>query len=293
MESISQAIKQDISAAVIAFDQDDFSEMNMFANRIMANAIFGEVEDLFLSGFFLKDVAGLFLNLRAMPKSAPLSTAKTVATKYVISVKEFTSAGTIDVKVLWVAFYQFSRDMRKFLTSETEKRVYSDNAVFTHHSFKWLMRYLKDHKEILQDPKNFFFKGILNEFERIFRNYSGELDDVLAISLFRALDRLYDYVAVVNAHDGKIDEDILKKSIYPYVETMEQLAYPEKREQFSDVTNVLWTITKQWRELFLQYMDIERVKAIAVQRAIELPAEMKAKLTESVSKTLEKEMKVE
>jgi hypothetical protein len=183
--------------------------------------------------------------------------------------------------------------MRKFLTSETEKKAYSDNGVFTHHSFKWLICYLKDHKEILKDPKNFLFKGILNEFERIFRNHSGELDDVVAMSLFRALDRLYDYVAVVNAHDGIIDEDILKMFIYPHVETMEQLVYPEKREEFSEVTHVLWIITKQWRELFLQYMDIERVKPIAVQRAIELPAEMKAKLTESVSKTLEKEVKAE
>jgi hypothetical protein len=293
MESVLKTVKQDIAAAINAFEQDDFSDMNMYANRIMANAAFGDDEELFLTGFLLKDIAGLFLYMKAIPKFVALSTAKTMSSKYVSLLKEMSAGEKADLKILWVGFYQFYRDTRKFLMNDIEKKVYSDNTNFTRHSYIWLIRYTRNHKETLLDPNNFLFKGILNEMERIFRTHSGELDDVLAMSLIKALDRLYEYIAISRTSDGRIDEGKLKELIYPHLETIEQIAYPEKREQFSDVTKAIWRMTKQWREYFLQYMEVERVKPIQAQRAIELPADMKAKLAESISKTLEKEVKPE
>jgi hypothetical protein len=293
MENVSEAIKQDIAAAVVSFEQDDFTAMNMYANRVMANAVFGESQELFLTGFFFKDIAGFFMNLKAMPIAVPLSTAKTVALKYVSSLKEYASAEQSKVNLSWVSFYQYYRDMRRFPSNDIEGKVYFDNTAFTRHSFLWLIRYMKNHKEVLLDPNNLLFKAILNEFERIFRNHSGELDDVIAISLVRALDRLYNYLTIAKTPEGKIDESKLKSLVYPHIETMEQLAYPTRRETFSEVTHALWSITKQWREFFIQYMEPERVKPIEFERGIELPAEMRKKLAESVSKTLEKEVKPE
>jgi hypothetical protein len=293
MESVSQVIKQDIAAAVVALEQEDFAAMNMYGNRLMANAVFGDVEELFLTGFFFKDIAGIFLNLKAMPKSVALSTAKTVGLKYANSLKEYASAEKTNVDLLWVNFYQCYRDLRKFFLSSIEDKVYSDNTAFTRHSFIWLIRYVKNHKEVLLDPNNLLFKGVLNEFERIFRNHSGELEDVVAISLVKALERLYNYLTIFKTPDGKIDENKLKPSVYPCIERMEQLAYPTKRETFSEVTHVIWDITRQWREFFIEYMEVERVKPVEAERAIELPAEIRKKLGESVSKTLEKEVKPE
>jgi hypothetical protein len=291
MESVSQVIKQDIAAAVTAFEQDNFEEMNMYANRLMANSIFGNVEDLFLPGFFLKDIAGIFLSLKAMPGSVALSTAKTVGSKYLSSSKEYTFHEKIDLDLSWVSFFQFYRDARKFFSNDTENKVYANNTTFTRHAFVWLIRYMNSQKEILLDPNNLLFRGVLNEFERVFRNHSGEVNDVLAISLVKALDRLYNYLTVARTPDGRIDESKLKLFIYPHIEATERLAYPEKTVQFSEVTHALWVITKQWREFFIQYMEIERVKPMEVQRAIELPVDIRKKLAESVSKTLEKEVK--
>lgn len=290
MESIPRVIRQDLAAAITAFEKDSFSDMNMYANRLMANAAFGEVEELILPGFFLKDTASIFLKLKAMSRSAAISTAKTLTTKYLSSLKEYVSSEKIEVKLLWISFYQFSRDIRKFLTADLEKKVYADDTAFTRHAFIWLMNYMKNQKEVLLDPNNRLFKGILNEFERIFRNHSGELGDIFALSLVNALDRVYNYLMISKADDGNIDKGPLEKIVFPVIDGMEQLVYPPEEPQIAEVTHVLWNLTKQWREFFIQYMEWERFRS-GVERAIELPAEMKKKLAESVSKTLEAEVR--
>jgi hypothetical protein len=293
LESVSRIIKQDIAAAVAAFEQDDFASMNMYANRLMANALFGDIEEFFLPGFFFKDIAGFFLNMKFLSKPVALSTAKVVALKHINSLKEYASGEKINVSLIWISFYQCYKDLRKFLLDDIEAKVYSDNTAFTRHSFLWLTRYMKAHKEVLLDPNNLLFKGILNEYERIFRSHSGELNDVIAISLVRSLDRLYNYLVIMKTSDGKVDENKLKLLVYPHIEMIEQLAYAPNIDVCLPATSALWNMTKQWREFFIQYMDVERVKPVEAERAIELPAEVRKKIAESVSKTLEKEVKSE
>ncbi len=294
MESVLQVIKQDFAAAVAAFEQDNFEEMNICANRLMGNALFGDSAELFLPGFFLKDVAGVFLTLKSVSRTVATSTAKTVGLKYIGSLKEYSLGEKSDLSLAWISFFQFYRDIRKFFPSENENKIYTDNLVFTRHSFLWLIKYMNENKEILLDQNNLFFIGILNEFERIFRSHSGELNEVLAISMVKALDRLYNYLAVTAVtQNGKIDKAKVETLIYPHIEQMEQLIYKSGKPQLTELTNSLWIITKEWRKFFIGYMEIARVKSIGVERAIEISPEMKKKLSESISKTFEKEVKPE
>lgn len=291
MESIQRVIRQDMLAGITAFEKDNFSDMNMFANRLMANAAFGDTEGLILPGFFLKEVAGMFLMLKAMPNSA-LSTAKTLTMKYLKALKEGMSGEKPNVELLWISFFQFYRDTRKFLVTDIEKKVYVDDIDFTRQAFIQLTRYMEKKKELLLDPNNRLLKGVLNEFNRIFRNHSGELVDVFATFLVSALDRVYNYVAISKTHEGKIDKGKLEKFIFPYIENMEQLIYRPEKPLIAEISHTICILTKQWREFFVQYMEWRRFES-GIERAIELPAEMKKKLAESVSKTLETEIKLE
>jgi hypothetical protein len=290
MESVSQVVKQDFEAALAAFEQDNFEEMNICANRLMGNAVFGNSDEIFLPGFFLKDVAGMYLTLRAINRTVAISTAKAVGSRYIKSLKEYCAGDRTNVTLAWVSYFQFYKETRKFFPSDAEK-IYTDNLSFTRHSFLALIRFMNDKKDILLDPNNLLFKGILNEMERIFRYHSGELSDVLAISVIKALDRLYGYLLVALKPDGSVDKEKMERIIFPYVARIENLVYTSDKNQLQDVTRILWSIIKQWREFFIMYMEIAKVKSIGVERAIEISPEIKKKLAESISKTLEKEIK--
>jgi hypothetical protein len=60
--------------------------------------------------------------------------------------------------------------------------------------------------------------------------------------------------------------------------------------QTSIVTETLWELVKAWRQFFIEYMELPR--PTKVERGIELPEEAKRKITESVTKALEKEIGV-
>lgn len=127
---LQTVIVEDTLAAVNAFEENKFTAMNMYANRLMANTLFGDSNEIFLSGFFLKEVANIFIKMRANKKT-PISTAKTFAKKYISSLKDQVKSGETDVKLCWISFFQFYRDLQDFLVSAIEKKVYTKNLKFS------------------------------------------------------------------------------------------------------------------------------------------------------------------
>lgn len=286
MKSLRKVVSEDLAAGIDAFRDDSFDFVNLIANRIMANAIFGTDTKIFLPGFFLKEVASTFGVLKARKEAAAYSTAKSHGFKYVESLKK--SLSSLDEKELWKKFHAFSNKMRKFEMIEFEDGSYSDNIEFTRNAFSWLLKHLKENKDLLFDSPNLLLKGTLNEMERIYRVHSGELPEIVLISLIKALDRYYEYIS--RAHrkpDRRIDEENVKSKIFPYIDQIEK-SYGQELE-IEEVDNILWELVKGWRAFYIQYMELPRTR-VTFEKGIELPAELKKKLSESITKTLEKKI---
>jgi translation initiation factor 2 alpha subunit (eIF-2alpha) len=62
-----------------------------------------------------------------------------------------------------------------------------------------------------------------------------------------------------------------------------------KELKINEADALLWNLVKTWRELFIQFGEL-LPPGVALQKGIELPEDLKKKLTESITKTLEKEM---
>jgi len=293
MDSVYRAIKEDVKAALEAFKNDSFDNMNIFANRMMANAIFDTNKKLILPGFLLKDVSFIFGSLKIREKPTAFSTAKSHGFKYIEEVDKLIT-GSFDEDQLWKGFHDFNRNIRKFVMNDFEEKSYSENIEFTRKAFLWLLDYINKEKGALFDSHNLFLKGILNEMDRIFRVHSGELADTFVVSLIRALDRYYDYFRLIHTIPGKgIDVEKVEKEIFPFIDKISNI-YTQKKD-VSEVDDVLWELVKGWREFFIRYMELPTVRLRfekEVERGIELPSEVKKKLTESITKTLEKETQV-
>ena len=287
MSELENVIAEDIKAAVEAFKEDAFDNVNVLANRVMANAIFGDNKKIFLPGFFMKDVAFTFGLLKTRKAASAFSTAKSHGFSYLESLGK--SLASLNEEQLWKDFQTYSDRIRKFEMTDWEEKSYSDNTKFTNESFKWLLAYLQSHKAVLSDPRNFMIKGIINEMTRIYRVHSGTLRDIVLLCLMTALDWNYDYACKVwDRPDARIiDEQQMKELILPAVDKIVTLSNQEFKLDEADT--LLWNLVRNWREFYVQFGEL-LPPGVALQKGIELPEELKKKLTESLTKTLEKAM---
>jgi hypothetical protein len=287
MDSLKKVIEEDFKAAFEAFKSDAFDNMNVFANRIMSNTIFGDDPIIFLPGFFLKDVSFTFGVLKTRKSVAAFSTAKSHGFSFIENLGKLLSS--LDEEQLWKEFHVFNDKIRKFEMDEFEEKSYSDNISFTEESYKWLISYLDSNKNMLLDPNNFLLKGIITEMIRIFRVHSGALSEMVLVYLLIALDRNYDYICRVRERPDirVINEQKVKECILPFVDQIVKAYNQGLKIAEADV--ILWNLVKSWRELFVLYMELPP-PGFALQKGIELPEELKKKLAEGLTKTLEKEM---
>lgn len=285
MSELEKVIAEDLKASVIAFKDDSFDNVNVFGNRIMSNAIFGENKKIFLPGFFLKDVGFAFGLLKVRKSPMAFSTAKAHGFSYVESLEK--ALESFDEEQLWKSYQEYSDKIRKFETSEWEEKTYSNNVKFTNDAFKWLLSYLNTHKEVLSEPLNNLIKGITNEMNRVYRVHSANLRDLIILRLMVALERNYEYACRYWNDTRIINEKKIQTIIIPAIDKIVSLG--SKEFSIEEADSVLWNLVKTWREFFIKYGELIS-PTVAVQRGIELPDALKKKLTEDLTKTLEKEI---
>jgi len=284
-----KGILEDIRAAIRAFELDDFELMNIFGNRIMSDALFSDSAKLALPGFFLKHVAIVYLRLKARLSGSKFSEAKRVGREYINTLSNL-SEESIKEEKLWQDFHNFINGIRKHTIMDIEREVYEENPKLTHSIFRWLIKYLNDKKEVLLQPNNVFFKGILNEMDRLSKVYGCELADTYAFSLLVALDRYFDYFQIAyRTPTGDVNTEKVKEKVFPYIEKIAEIFSSEENIEPGSITNILWELIKGWREFYIHYMELPRR---VIEKPIELPEEYRKKLAEAIGKALEKEVKL-
>lgn len=284
-----KVVLQNIEAAISAFDLENFVLMNIFGNRIMSDALLFNDGKLALPGFFLKHVAVIYGNLKTRLTESKFSDAKSDGRTYLNTLSNFTKE-SIKEKTLWQDFHEFNNNIRKHIILDIEWKVYEQNPEITHNAFMWLLGYLNDKKEVLLQPNNFFFKGILIEMNRLSKVYGCKLTDTYAISLLTSLDRYFDYFQrAYRTSIGHINKDKVKEIIYPYIEKITNLFSEGDEVEPETINSILWELIKGWREFFIQYMELP---GRVVEKPIELPEEHRKQLGEIIGKALERETKL-
>ena len=270
-----------------ALEDEDFESMNIYSNRIMGNSIMGSDGKLALPGFFLKDISFTLGNIKARAQTSAFSTGKSIASRYGKRLSQHTVRSDFEEEALWNQYHEFQDNIRKFSMDMIEEDAYREpNKRFTRDAFVWLTSYLEDHKESLFNPKSRLLKGILNEMNRIGRNHGVELSETYATALITALDRCNDYVKRSSISDNDFEEKVKNETI-PFLERVITVL---RQPTSHDVSELLWALIRRWREYFIEFMEPEKI-GIGIQqpeKGIELPEETRKKLTEAVTKSLER-----
>ena len=289
---VREEVQQDIAAAIRALDKDDFENMNIFANRAMANAIFGPDKNILLLGFFLKDVALELMNLRAAKKKpTAVTTAKVLASSFVDKLKVLAQKKDFQEAEAWALYLDFSNKIRKYTMMEIEEQVYKDSTEFMRVATNWIIQHLDKNRDVLLEPSNQFLTGILNELGRIYKIHGVDLRELYVLCLLIALDRVYDYVEMESRmSDGRLDEKKIRDRVFPFIDRIVTIFKDEKREPAAaEVDEVLYELIYKWREAFIHYMEVRPAPGLVAERGVQLPEETRKKISEAISKALEKE----
>jgi hypothetical protein len=140
---------------------------------------------------------------------------------------------------------------------------------------------------MLYDSKNNFLKGLINEFQRVGLAYNYRVIDTITFSCLVALDRYFEYFVFQHtAENGTLDKEQVK-TLFPYIDKIKQVSSSSKVD-YKEVTHLLWQLIKSWREAFIHYTELPYK---TIQKPIELSKEDKKKLSDAVSKALQKEVK--
>ena len=127
MELIKEVIKQDIAAAIQAFERDDFRFVNIMGNRLMSNLLLAGESNLMILGYLLKEVSKEFEEIRGRGR---LAKCKEVGKKFLNDLHAMIKDET-DAKEAWERYYEYENNVRKYIPDDIEVNVYKENIDFT------------------------------------------------------------------------------------------------------------------------------------------------------------------
>ena len=280
MDFVKTALNEDVKAIVGAFENEDFHIMNILSNRLLSNSIIVDVND-YVTGWIYKDIALSFNRFQTQgleTYSTALATVKPIINK----IAEDYSSEKTNFENLWKNYFEYCLRIREFSLKSFEYESYSTNVEYTKHAFNWLINFLDENRELLKKDKNRLLKGVLNEMDRIYRCYSGDFNTLIILSLVRALDSLYLYILYEKEHKDKI---------YPLLDKV--IKYSQNSETDIEAgSEILKDILTEWRYYFIRYMDIAVTRG-NIEGGIMIPENVKGKLSDSISKSLEEEIEDE
>lgn len=286
-----RALQQDLKAIVLALEEDDFENTNIFANRLMSDASILNDHKHMLIGFFLKDVALEMMELTAMKPATALATAKAHATMFVSSMKQHANKENFAEGEIWDEYVVLMDKLRKYHLTQHEQKAYADDKEFTHKIAAWLLQYLRRAQNLLLENKSQLLKGMLNELGRTYRVFGAEKPDIIFLSLLTALDRVCDYVRFAyQSPDGSIKSESAKSEILPYLERILDAMQAES-VNIEKVDALLSELIIKWREAFINYLEVPHLVRVPVEKGVQLPDETKKRITEAVTKALEVKQK--
>jgi hypothetical protein len=279
---IYDVIRQDFAAATTAFNESDFSQVNLYANRLMANVLFGTTKEYGLVGFFLKNLAIEFL--KTEEDSELRKNLRPLGTSFISKMNEALKPD-LDLQRIWEAYFVFAEASRKLSMTPVEQRVYRDNKAFTEQAFSFLTRELYTHGAVFHEH-GLVSKAVIVEAERIIRVHGGEEKHLVLFSLFQALDRLIDYIRIACSSSGP---ETFKSTVSPWLDRINAWCQAGENLPYLQATDILSDIVWEWRRLFMGYMEMGRVST-SEERKIELPLEAKKRLSNTIAQALQKDL---
>jgi hypothetical protein len=287
MTGIYEILKQDFAAAKAAFDQSDPHNLNICANRLMANVVFGDEDDkkYMVPGYFLRIVANDFL---AIKDETVAKSAREPAEHFIATIERaFTEQ--LDSKPIWNGFFEYTERKRQVLLPPTERRAYKLDPSFTARGVRYLTQKFFDDPFVARS-NSIVLRALLTEADRLIRNHGAEHKELVVYCLMRALDWLDRYLPLAFADAEKSGSlETVKGDILPYIERMQNWYSGSEELPYHEATEILCDLLLSWRKFFFRYLDGTKVSP-GEERRVELPGQVRQRIGETIAQALQRDI---
>lgn len=293
---VLDVIKQDISAALKALDEDDFRFITIMGNRIASNLLIGERKDLMIIGYLLREVGHEFEAVKRRDEKR-ISECKEHGRKFLKGLQSAIGEEKVSPKI-WDLYYEYENHVRKYIPDKKELSVYKDAPKFTEKTTSMLIKHLEASKELLLKENNRLIGGLLNELTRVINVHGLERRDLVFYLLLQALSGYYEFLLYSETKNGTIEnKEEFQNRIYPHVAKIVDLISnfdsDKLEEMYNRANDILGELCYEWRKFFINYIDIVRARVAYPEIKEEIiPEEAKKKIGEGIKKALEEEVKV-
>lgn len=290
---LKEGFPEDLDAYGIAIKEKDFKWANIFANRIMSNSYLFDQKETGIIGHVLKEIASDGINLQQKKDPKQLSDYSQKSRHVVGGIITMLEKNQIDCDEVWQLYNNHQKATNKMFQSEIEQTAYpKTNEVFSISIIDKLIELLEKHSDILLEPQNNLFKGILNEAGRISKVYGLSKEEEHFVSLLRGITRIDDYIKAISKGSSFVAKS--EEQIIPLVKKIIELNHNRKENNYEkdDIDNLLWEMIKIWRFYFIKYMEVPLTSYSFREEKIHSEDEEESKLVEEVKKHIEKEMGV-
>ncbi len=298
-------LEDSVSAIRQALENFDLPLLNIFANRLMADASFLDNKLVNLFAMSLKnliDPCNMLQNL-----SSDKEETKTHLTRYLLDfvgrfsnlVKEFEEKSmTHPIDTYWVEYYNIWNKILKDTVDLSDfEDHYTQDPNYTH---KYILHMLKNNIKLFDTFRyrnRMFLNGIINEIQRLYKNFGINLNDFILYNYLIMLDRTIDGIIFENMNDiftlneDQMDVTLISDKIKEFSDPLAKLL--EEPEFSTEIfTNKIHELIILWRNNFIRYQNFEKAVLPQVikehRKKIQIPEEVQNKIDALVQKSMYK-----
>jgi len=287
------ALRADFTAAMEAFDSHAFKDMNIMANRILSDIVFGgqEYRKYILTGHILKTISGSL----AQTSGEGYDTVEIHnAVEKILNKLQETLHNPISNADVWNTFAEYESGSRLLRCPPSERKAYKEaNPQFTRLLSAFLFENILPDIDTMCRVDGGIVQSSSGDFERAIRTNGCELRELILHSVFITFSRVFDYLYFESMPPtGNFDSTGMKAKVEPYLKTMlETYAKIKKGEDPVTIGNpTIEQFCEQWRILFLKYNEISRPGQQAQAPRIELPKAAKDQISESLKRAIQADL---
>lgn len=270
-------LQQDITACSNLFEKNNFTRMNIVANRYLENCLFFNDYRLCLAGVFLKDMSFDYLGIAKNPESSQkINSAKVIGAEFIKATHEYLES--FNEGEIWEAFLKYTNGINDYLKDDIG-RNYLRNLNFSGKSFKFLLNFLNENKKYLYVLHNSFLEVFQLILVRIIHNHSCSIYELKIYIYFKFLGSLYPYLYKKYLLNNELDSKSLENDLSNYLEYIISVKDMEEIDN-SRFSKNLWNIVKKWRELYIFYKNFPAQQKFMGKEIIQLIPEKEDKKEE-------------
>lgn len=284
MTELLDILRQDFATARAAFNNSDPEDLNICANRLMANVAFGdESEKLYMMpGYFLRVIAVDLISI----KDETVSQSSRLPAEQFISGINDAFQERLDIGAIWSAFFEYTESRYRLVQSPNERQNYRTNHAFTARGINYLTtRFFKD--PFLETKDSVLLRAWLSESDRLIRNHGATQHELVLYSIMRALDWIDRYLAlsIADAEKKGRSED-LKKEFISYLDRIKTWNSTSEDLPFCNATDILCDLLLCWRRFYFRYMD-RTTQSTVEDKRVELSGKVKKRIGETIAHALQ------